>query len=386
MDTILKMARRYARRVGSPYCLAFLKLGDKPQDKDILDLPRVSPLYAQGSTAYFEDAQLAALFSKRADLELPIDPTLNCARKWLEAEKECRVTNDRLKRISRWRGPLPLCDHAVEEFLLAVRDTITGWLGPAPLLSDLEPKFGPGSTTSRRANSATLPDKISHVPDSTLELAIAFESTFPSTGWGRHLVENLHGISPYRPHLINVVECAQFRTVEKKAEIDRPIEIQADLNVALQLSVGRVLRECLRRVGLDLNKNQDVHRQYAYEASISGTYSTIDLSSASDTISYELVKAILPKEWFELLDLLRHKRVQMGDKKVLLEKFSGMGNGYTFELETLIFLAVCHECALRAGVRPKVGRNLLVYGDDIIIESVFLYSCRSYAKTPRLYG
>jgi hypothetical protein len=50
---------------------------------------------------------------------------------------------------------------------------------------------------------------------------------------------------------------------------------------------------------------------------------------------------------------------------VRLEKFSSMGNGYTFELETITFAAiamsVCHDCVL--------GRDVHVFGDDIIVPS-----------------
>jgi hypothetical protein len=44
-----------------------------------------------------------------------------------------------------------------------------------------------------------------------------------------------------------------------------------------------------------------------------------------------------------------------------------MGNGYTFELETLIFWALCATAIEDAGRIPSTGVNLFVYGDDIIV-------------------
>lgn len=44
-----------------------------------------------------------------------------------------------------------------------------------------------------------------------------------------------------------------------------------------------------------------------------------------------------------------------------LQMFSSMGNGYTFELETLIFAALAHACG------GKVGQDTFVYGDDILV-------------------
>jgi hypothetical protein len=48
------------------------------------------------------------------------------------------------------------------------------------------------------------------------------------------------------------------------------------------------------------------------------------------------------------------------------QKFSSMGNGYTFELESLIFWAVLHASMKYSKVKPSVN-NHGVYGDDVII-------------------
>lgn len=371
MKNIQKMARLYAKRVGSPYCLAFLKLGPQARAQDILSLQPVSPYHVTNATRYFEDAQLAALFSKRRDLDAGVSPKIECLKSWLDAEQRCRVTNQKLRRISNGDGPKPLCDVAILEFLEDVRVTLTRWLGPAPRLCDLEPKFGPGSTTSLKEDiGIVLPDKLTSVPDATLELACEYEDIFPLTGWGQTLLEECYGISPHKPNLINLVECARFTTVRKKATIDRPIEIQADLNVALQLAVGAHLKDCAKRVGWDLKKAPDIHRQVARVASITGALSTDDLKSASDLICYELVRLTFPSDWFKLFDVLRHKRVSIEGRPILLEKFSGMGNGYTFELETFLFMAICHECLKRGGIQPKIGKNLYTFGDDIIVDSL----------------
>jgi len=56
------------------------------------------------------------------------------------------------------------------------------------------------------------------------------------------------------------------------------------------------------------------------------------------------------------------------DKKwVYLEKFSSMGNGFTFELETLLFLALSMATMESLGLENQPGRDLHVYGDDIIV-------------------
>jgi len=75
------------------------------------------------------------------------------------------------------------------------------------------------------------------------------------------------------------------------------------------------------------------------------------------------VYQLMPDDWFELLDLSRSPTTTLPDGSVVtLEKFSSMGNGYTFELESLIFLAIAIYAT--GGYN---GSEVTVYGDDIII-------------------
>ena len=73
----------------------------------------------------------------------------------------------------------------------------------------------------------------------------------------------------------------------------------------------------------------------------------------------------MPPDWFERLDDLRSPSGLLPDGTLIhYEKFSSMGNGFTFELESLIFWAlaqsVCEQLSLDT-------TNLSVYGDDIIV-------------------
>jgi hypothetical protein len=82
-------------------------------------------------------------------------------------------------------------------------------------------------------------------------------------------------------------------------------------------------------------------------------------------------------EWFNLLDSFRSESVEFRGELVELEKFSSMGNAYTFELESLIFyslaLAVCDYLGLlvtpifRENGALEKGFPIEVYGDDIIV-------------------
>lgn len=61
-------------------------------------------------------------------------------------------------------------------------------------------------------------------------------------------------------------------------------------------------------------------------------------------------------------DLANNAR--LGDTAVVFEKFSSMGNGYTFELESLIFYGLLRAVSELSG---ESDHRLYVYGDDIVV-------------------
>ena len=145
----------------------------------------------------------------------------------------------------------------------------------------------------------------------------------------------------------------------------------------MQKAAGNFIRRRLRkRVGIDLN-DQRVNQELARVAWGRGL-ATIDLSSASDSISTQLVVRLLPVEWYAWLDGLRCKRILIDDHWHEVEMFSSMGNGFTFELESLLFYALSvASVEAKRGIRCKLShqrpterdgwRTVSVYGDDIIV-------------------
>ncbi len=169
---------------------------------------------------------------------------------------------------------------------------------------------------------------------------------------------------------VTVISGSRMTTVPKNEDTVRTIAIEPSGNMALQLAAGRYLENVLRRVGLDISTQQPRNKALAKRGSIDGSLATIDLSSASDMISPDLVRAIFPPEWYRLFVVLRSPTTELPDgSEVVLNMMSTMGNGFTFPLMTLLF------CALIYGFRAtRGGPNLFidwnstcVFGDDIII-------------------
>jgi hypothetical protein len=136
------------------------------------------------------------------------------------------------------------------------------------------------------------------------------------------------------------------------------------MNIFLQKGIGGVIRKRLKRVGVDLN-DQTHNQELAREGSISGKLCTVDLSSASDTISQEVVRHLLPTDWFEAMSSLRSETgILPNGSRIRYQKVSSMGNGFTFELESLLFWALADATRFHVG---EMDRRMAIYGDDIIV-------------------
>lgn len=154
-------------------------------------------------------------------------------------------------------------------------------------------------------------------------------------------------------------------TVPKNDTIDRVCAKEPDWNMFFQKGFGGYIRHRLKaKANIDLN-DQGVNRSLAREGSIKNNLATLDLSAASDSISSELVYMLLPGDWFKHLDNVRSKQTRIDNKLHSWQLFSTMGNGFTFELESLIFYAIAWSICYLKGIKG----SLSVYGDDIICPS-----------------
>lgn len=234
----------------------------------------------------------------------------------------------------------------VDEFVLA-----SGW--------------GPGATASLKAHDATVDRKVLEPRLSVSPRAVKWAAAVlnSSPAWQRaRLGTSIDGpcslLDPF-----DIRDASRFTTVDKDWKTRRSIDIQPTLNLYLQKGVGKCIRRRLKRCGIDLD-DQSRNQLLARQAFTSG-YATIDLANASDTIPSELVYLLLPPDWYAILRDLRTDFTEIDGKKLYLHKFSAMGNGYTFELESLIFYALAHAVVRVEGddVEGPIG----IYGDDIVV-------------------
>lgn len=155
-------------------------------------------------------------------------------------------------------------------------------------------------------------------------------------------------------------------TVPKNYKADRTIAIEPDMNMYVQRGIGSLMRKRLRFAGCNLD-DQTRNQRLAAVGSFSGRLATIDLSMASDTVSRQIVSRMIRPDWLQALEQSRSPfGVLPSGERIFYQKFSSMGNGFTFELESLIFyslaLAHCH-------IQGEEASRVSVFGDDIIIPS-----------------
>jgi hypothetical protein len=264
--------------------------------------------------------------------------------KFHEAEDLCRSVNN---------NGLDLTN----EVLFEAQRIVSKVLGIIPRDLFEGSRFTSGATTSRkRLNGDPFykyhSSRPLHVTPSSYNLAYALITATPlwcSNGaW-----DNITRVAGNR-----------ITTVPKNAKVNRVIAKEPDLNSHMQVAVGKHIRSRLKNsLNVDL-KDQSINRDLARIGSQNGTLCTIDLSSASDTLSIRTVWELLPPCWYELLDKLRSHYGTLPDGSLIkYEKFSSMGNGFTFELESLLFYAISEAAQLGNGRTPFTN----VYGDDIIV-------------------
>lgn len=323
---------------------------------DDLASMRVDPGKHTSPDSYLLDVSAVSLLRKLQELPTTFDRAGVARENFWKAERECWRSNERLQPYLRdpreWAG-----DPVVRELIERARKIVVSIIGHSPP-ETVDGKFGPGATYGDKGLYTTVPDKMSSDPQLT-GACYPWLFQWAGTAWASACAHASK--SPL------FVRGNRFTTVPKDCEKDRGIAVEPSINLFYQLGLGRVLRACLKRAGLDLVKGQDLHRQVACVASIRRHLATLDLKNASDTICTTLVRLLLPWRWFQALESLRSPRTFIDNRWVLLEKFSSMGNGFTFELETLIFCAISKAAVEMQGHPARFGRDVLVYGDDIIV-------------------
>lgn len=112
------------------------------------------------------------------------------------------------------------------------------------------------------------------------------------------------------------------------------------------------------------------HRRLACQGSVDGSLATLDMSDASDLVSFNQVASVFPAD--VMADLERSRSAQFTATTFSgthdIHMYGGMGNATTFTVETLVFHAACWAIAEyhRLSFRDSF---VSCYGDDMIVST-----------------
>lgn len=157
--------------------------------------------------------------------------------------------------------------------------------------------------------------------------------------------------------IVTFVRGARLTTVPKNNQTDRVIECECWLNMLVQRTISGSLRKIVKDFyEIDLVTSQDLHGRLISDLS----NTTIDLKNASNSnwnavVGWMLEGTLLHKH----LQQSRCGLVSYKDEWYRMNMLSPNGNGFTFEVMTLMLLSIGRE----------LDSFCHVYGDDIIIDA-----------------
>lgn len=223
-------------------------------------------------------------------------------------------------------------------------------------------KHGPGAVAERLSNNRKWSQRVW-----TERLEQWFPAMYHLSTTYRPL-DDVELLPPGREYPARVI------VVPKTAKSPRVICAEPAYNQFIQQGLADLFGAWMDRHRQVSNKDQEPNKVLARAGSLDESYSTIDLSEASDRVSLTMVKKIF-RRWPNLLGSIlacRSMTSELPDGQIVqLRKFASMGSALTFPIETLVFATIA-EMAVRISEKPEQkpsGLQFRVYGDDIVIHS-----------------
>lgn len=360
---------QYARVTGDLSLLGYLR--SKRYDLLYAASDALSAQLYTDATKHFVAHQVVALIKKYPwdPAVVKLDPEATARRAFLASEHRCKWMNR--WALASYRRKVDVEDPLVRMARSFIRDV----LGTSPDLRSIYAQcdFTAGASVGVHGNATNLGRKLQAEKWSVTPSALPYFAAAlchqphyaTKVARGNGQVQSLYVSDADVRESCELVSYNKVAFVPKTAKTHRSIAVEPLGNGYLQKGTDLEMRKRLKKVGIDLSDqslNQRMARYGSEDDSEEG-FCTIDLSSASDSISVGLVKLLLPPAWFRFLDSIRSPSYLDSDGvEKRYEKFCSMGNGFCFPLETLIFAAVCHACKA-----DRFGKGCAVYGDDIIV-------------------
>jgi hypothetical protein len=179
-------------------------------------------------------------------------------------------------------------------------------------------------------------------------------------------------------------------TVPKTLKTPRIIAMEPTCMQYMQQMLHERLQEIFRVVDTPRNlicyDSQTPNQELARIGSLDGSLATLDLSEASDRVSYQHVRWLLADfpHVMRAVDATRSRKADIDGKVVRLAKFASMGSALCFPMEAMVFATVVFLGIERAlnrqltkGDITSLFGKVRVYGDDIVVPTEYAGSVQA---------
>lgn len=216
---------------------------------------------------------------------------------------------------------------------------------------ELWPKHGPGAVSERIGNG--LESKHFSLHGSPIIDRVFFRGQFANFGLasehGYHKSKILPDPDFWHPESFDTYPPSRLHFVPKNMKTARSICMEPAELMFFQQAVFRMMREAISESPLSEFihlRDQGYNRELALFGSFSASIDTLDLSAASDSVSYDLIKRVFPPSWQIPMRATRNPLVLTPNGVIAVKKFAPMGSAVCFPTQCLIFASVCIYAAI----------------------------------------
>jgi len=256
-----------------------------------------------------------------------------------------------------------------------LKTVLSECLGPLQI-DTLLPHFGGGKVAERhvlnvydKLGSLGIHPRLEYAFCKPMLMSRSEEKGFHQRWWSTH--NDTHDVS-------------LLKFVPKDISKSRSICMEPNAFMFFQQEVWRWMRRSIDQapIGRFINlSDQGVSRDAAIHGSQYLCTDTIDLSSASDSVSVELVKRVFPRDWLYYMLATRTSKVKTPDGSVRsVYKFAPMGSAVCFPTQCILFTGICIY-AYHAVMTGTTTGNYELTASDVSATLAGMYERRS-AWTP----
>lgn len=214
-------------------------------------------------------------------------------------------------------------------------------------IDDFRPKFGPGAVQERGVRGRI--GKLRSFQFDPLLDRFLFHGPIGKFGLGKESgltpERVIPDVSKWDPAKGISSRVARLMFVPKNLKVARSICMEPSTLMFFQQGIMARMVELIESssIGSFIRlEDQSYNRDLSLLGSYTGELDTIDLSSASDCLSLELVKRVFPPSWQIPMRASRSHSAILPDGSIRqLKKFAPMGSALCFPTQCIVFAAVC---------------------------------------------